>query len=84
MVLSFNYLLNCIFYLQLNSRSIYSVLLKVKVDKKQKLDFELIDTGGQRTERRKWIHAFEDVTAGENQKKDNLDPDWLFIFQFCI
>ena len=26
--------------------------------------FELIDVGGQRTERRKWIHCFEDVTAG--------------------
>merc|ERR1719213_869921 len=25
--------------------------------------FELIDVGGQRTERRKWIHCFEDVTA---------------------
>jgi len=28
-----------------------------------KFDFELIDVGGQRTERRKWIHCFEDVTA---------------------
>lgn len=25
--------------------------------------FRLIDVGGQRTERRKWIHFFEDVTA---------------------
>ena len=23
----------------------------------------LLDVGGQRTERRKWIHCFEDVTA---------------------
>merc|ERR1712227_871137 len=28
-----------------------------------KFKFELIDVGGQRTERRKWIHVFEDVTA---------------------
>jgi hypothetical protein len=26
------------------------------------LDFTLVDVGGQRTERRKWIHCFEDVT----------------------
>lgn len=25
-------------------------------------DFTLVDVGGQRTERRKWIHVFEDVT----------------------
>ena len=25
--------------------------------------FRLIDVGGQRTERRKWIHCFEGVTA---------------------
>lgn len=27
------------------------------------LDFTLIDVGGQRTERKKWIHCFQDVTA---------------------
>ncbi|KAL6047257.1 guanine nucleotide-binding protein subunit alpha [Balamuthia mandrillaris] len=27
------------------------------------LDFRLVDVGGQRNERRKWIHCFEDVTA---------------------
>ena len=25
--------------------------------------FRLCDVGGQRTERRKWIHCFDDVTA---------------------
>ena len=28
-----------------------------------KLSFKLMDVGGQRTERRKWIHTFEDVQA---------------------
>ena len=28
--------------------------------------------GGQRTERRKWIHCFEDVTAGVSWKTFNL------------
>merc|ERR1711874_788879 len=32
-------------------------------DGKGTFHFELIDVGGQRTERRKWIHCFEDVTA---------------------
>ena len=27
------------------------------------LEFQLIDVGGQRTERKKWIHCFEDVTS---------------------
>jgi GTPase SAR1 family protein len=29
----------------------------------KKLHFRLLDVGGQRTERRKWIHCFQDVTA---------------------
>eukprot|EP00794_Sanderia_malayensis_P019248 gene19248-21176_t len=29
----------------------------------RKLHFRLLDVGGQRTERRKWIHCFADVTA---------------------
>eukprot|EP00795_Rhopilema_esculentum_P001324 gene1324-15720_t len=29
----------------------------------RKLHFRLLDVGGQRTERRKWIHCFQDVTA---------------------
>ena len=27
------------------------------------LNYRLVDVGGERTERRKWIHCFEDVTA---------------------
>ena len=27
------------------------------------LNHRLLDVGGQRTERRKWIHCFQDVTA---------------------
>ena len=27
------------------------------------LSFRLFDVGGQRSERKKWIHCFEDVTA---------------------
>jgi len=29
----------------------------------QRVQFELVDVGGQRTERKKWIHCFDDVTA---------------------
>ena len=54
--------------------------MKVKNTQKQKFDFELIDVGGQRTERRKWIHCFEDVTAGEDQDKDYLLADCFSIF----
>ncbi|KAH7675971.1 guanine nucleotide-binding protein alpha-6 subunit, partial [Aphelenchoides avenae] len=28
-----------------------------------KLNIRLIDVGGQKAERRKWIHCFDDVTA---------------------
>jgi len=31
--------------------------------KESGFNFELVDVGGQRTERRKWIHVFQDVTA---------------------
>lgn len=27
------------------------------------INFRLFDVGGQRSERKKWIHCFEDVTA---------------------
>ena len=63
----------------LNVKYFYSDFLKVKNTQKQKFDFELIDVGGQRTERRKWIHCFEDVTAGEDQDQDYLAADCFFI-----
>ncbi len=31
--------------------------------KREEIRFRLVDVGGQRTERRKWIHAFENVTS---------------------
>jgi len=34
--------------------------LKFKIDSN---DFILVDVGGQRSERRKWLHCFQDVTA---------------------
>lgn len=37
-----------------------------KFQRNQRIDFgtfRLLDVGGQRTERRKWIHCFQDVTA---------------------
>lgn len=40
-------------------------MLKVCIYKKKSfhLYFRLFDVGGQRSERKKWIHCFEDVTA---------------------
>ena len=33
-------------------------------DQTPKLKFELVDVGGQRSERKKWIQCFDNVTAG--------------------
>ena len=35
------------------------------------LKLELVDVGGQRGERRRWIHCFEGVDAGESNETDN-------------
>ena len=34
------------------------------IDQTPKLKFELVDVGGQRSERKKWIQCFDNVTAG--------------------
>ena len=38
-------------------------LPKITFNDKTFLFFRLFDVGGQRSERKKWIHCFEDVTA---------------------
>ena len=44
----------------------YFCFIQVKTKKASStFKFELVDVGGQRTERRKWIHCFQEVTAGE-------------------
>ena len=54
-------------------RQSFYILLKVNnKNQNQNFDFELIDVGGQRTERRKWIHCFEDVTAGMSRPRELL------------
>jgi len=52
----------------LRARSITTGIVTVPFEVKAKesssaFKFELVDVGGQRTERRKWIHCFQDVTA---------------------
>ena len=46
----------------LRSRVITTGIIETKFEYKS-LYFTLIDVGGQRSERRKWIHCFQDVTA---------------------
>ena len=38
-------------------------LVANSVHQSKELKFELVDVGGQRSERRKWIHCFEDVSS---------------------
>jgi len=52
----------------LRARSITTGIVTVPFEVKAKASstpfkFELVDVGGQRTERRKWIHCFQEVTA---------------------
>lgn len=49
----------------LRARTITTGIVTVpfKVKDSGGFNFELVDVGGQRTERRKWIHVFQDVTA---------------------
>jgi len=49
----------------LRARTITTGIVTVpfKVKESGGFNFELVDVGGQRTERRKWIHCFQDVTA---------------------
>lgn len=52
----------------LRARSMTTGIVTVPFEVKTKgsstpFKFELVDVGGQRTERRKWIHVFQDVTA---------------------
>jgi hypothetical protein len=35
----------------------------VRFEKASDIEFSLVDVGGQRSERRKWLHVFENVTA---------------------
>jgi len=46
----------------LRARSITTGVVVVPFEV-QNLKFELVDVGGQRSERKKWIHVFDDVTA---------------------
>ena len=46
----------CFVFLNLCDRVVISMGITI-------LFFRLVDVGGQRSERKKWIHCFEDVTA---------------------
>jgi guanine nucleotide-binding protein G(o) subunit alpha len=48
------------------------------------LNFRVFDVGGQRSERKKWIHCFEDVTAiifiVALSEYDQVKLEWVFFF----
>lgn len=46
----------------LRARMRTSGIIETKFDL-EGLEFTIVDVGGQRTERRKWLHCFDNVTA---------------------
>ena len=70
------------FQVVLREGRLHSFHFFLKVNNKsqsQNFDFELIDVGGQRTERRKWIHCFADVTAGSTLLHTSVSQSILSV-----
>jgi guanine nucleotide-binding protein G(o) subunit alpha len=45
------------------TQGIVEILIQISTESKKSAMFKIVDVGGQRSQRKKWIHAFEDVTA---------------------
>jgi len=61
------------------------------VDIEKLWNFRLFDVGGQRSERKKWIHCFEDVTAiifcvamSEYDQVLHEDETTVSVFLSCV